>query len=402
MHEINPYQGFVSFEACVADEVDLRSDEVRYVVSNEDFGNVLVISFPYPLYKYGDCLFIEGDIVVPTNFGDFRYDKYLARYQIYKLMYFPEISKVSSGEGHSFFNLLYFVKNKFEGNLSKVLGEPHASFMAGLILGSRRGIPADLLEDFNKTGLTHIIAISGYNITIVIVLVSAFFGFLTRRLKVLVSIIFIVLFVLLVGASAAVVRAAIMGSIALMALFWGRPYYTSTSLLAAAFFMNLWNPKILPYDVGFQLSFLATCGIVYISPLFRGYFDSLPRLFAIRESAILTISAQIFALPIIVLNFNQLSLVSPFANIFVLPLIPLAMLFGFLAVLFSFFWSLFANIFGFMGYLILELVILFVKAFAAFPYGALPVQWASFWFVLVYYFFLLRVLFKKGVTLSDR
>ncbi|MDA1060298.1 MAG: ComEC/Rec2 family competence protein, partial [bacterium] len=351
IHEPLSYQGFVSFEACIVDEVDERSDMVKYVVKSEQFGNVLINAFPFPLYSYGDCLLIEGDILTPENFGDFQYDKYLSRYGIYKLINRPKIVKLSSKAPYSFFKLLYSLKSSFEMNLSEIFGEPHGSFMSGLILGSRRGIPSDLLDDFTKTGLTHIIAISGYNITLVVIFTSAFFGFLSRRVKVFVSVVFIVLFVLLVGAGAAVVRAALMGGIALIAVFFGRPYYTGISLLGAAFFMNLWNPQILPSDLGFQLSFLATCGIVYVSPLIEKYLMFLPRLFAIRESAILTLSAQIFALPIIVLNFNQLSVVSPFANVFVLPLIPFAMIFGFLAVLFSFVFSFLAYLFGFLGYL---------------------------------------------------
>ncbi|MBU1956882.1 ComEC/Rec2 family competence protein, partial [bacterium] len=232
--------------------------------------------------------------------------------------------------------------------------EPHGSFMAGLLLGSRKGIPEHLMQSFNTTGLTHIIAISGYNITLVIVVISGLFGFLSRRWKVFACSFFIIIFVIMVGASAAVVRAAIMGVISLIALFFGRQYFVIIGLFGAAFFMNLWNPKILVYDIGFQLSFLATFGIVVFADRIERYFRWMPSFFGMREAVLMTLSAQILALPVIILNFGRLSVVSPIANVFVLPLIPLAMLFGFFAVLFG-------RFFGFLGYLILEFIIFYNK-----------------------------------------
>lgn len=388
-------EGYRVLEGCVVQEVDVRTDKVKYTILVEDIGRVLVNAPRYPLYEFGDCLQVSGTLSRPEQIEDFAYDDYLARYNVYALMYRVQIEKIGENPA-SVSEQLFFFKRIFEGRLAEIFAEPHNSFMAGLILGSRRGIAAHLMEDFNTTGLTHIIAISGYNITLVIVFVGSMFAFLSRRKKVIVSILFITGFVILVGASAAVVRAGIMGSISLIAIWFGREYRVELALLLAAFVMALWNPKIIVYDVGFQLSFLATMGLIFVSPKIEKWFLWLPETLAVRESVLMTMSAQILALPVIVYNFGRLSLVSPVANLFVLPFIPLAMIFGFVANLLSFIWMDLAMVFAFLGYLVLELVVLMVKIFAKVPLASVDIVWFSWWMVLIYYFVVGRKLFDLG------
>ncbi|MBT4056494.1 ComEC/Rec2 family competence protein, partial [Candidatus Peregrinibacteria bacterium] len=264
-------------------------------------------------------------------------------------------------------------KGVFENRLGRLFPEPYSSLMAGLLLGSRKGIPADLMEDFNKTGLTHIVAISGYNITLVIIVVFGLFGFLTRKVRVVMATIFVVVFVILVGASSAVVRAGIMGIISLFAVYFGRKGEIYVSILLAAFLMNLWNPKIAVIDIGFQLSFLATLGLVYVSPwlekapgLLGKILGKVPRFFLIRENFVLTLSAQVFTLPVILKSFGRISLLCPISNVFVLPFIPFAMIFGFLAVVGSFVVEGVGEGFAFVGYCFLDLIFFLVRFFAGF------------------------------------
>ncbi|MFH1218467.1 MAG: ComEC/Rec2 family competence protein [Candidatus Peregrinibacteria bacterium] len=381
----------VEFEGCIVAEVDVRTDMVKYTVWSDEYGRVLVNGNRYPVYEYGDCLRVWGELEIGGEIDGFSYDKYLSRYGVSYVIYRAGVERVIS-DGGGVYGVLYWVKGWFEGRIEKVFAEPHGSFMAGLLLGSRKGIPDNLMESFNRTGLTHIIAISGYNITIVIVVVSGMFGFLSRKWKVVACGVFIILFVLLVGASAAVVRAAIMGVISLMALFYGRQYYVFISLFAAGFLMNLWNPKILVYDVGFQLSFLATLGIVVFAEELGKKFERVSGLFGIREALVMTFAVQVLALPLIVLNFGRLSLISPLANVFVLPFIPFAMLFGFLGVLGG-------KIFGFFGYLILEFIIFVVNLFSKIEWASLRIEWFSWWMFALYYLWIFgRV--KKAITSS--
>lgn len=380
--------GEVVLHGCVVEEVDARRDKVKYTIETEAFGRVLISAARYPVYEYGDCLAVSGELKRPETFEGFEYDKYLARYDIYHVIYRARILKVEGWKGNSVRAALYRFKGTMEERLNELFAEPYASLMAGLVLGSRRGIPEDLMEDFNTTGLTHIIAISGYNITLLVVAVGAVFGFLPRRWKVVCSCFFIVLFVMLVGAGAAVVRAGIMGGIGLLAVFFGRQYYVEIALFAAVFLMNLWNPKILLFDVGFQLSFLATCGLVWVSPRFEKYFLWLPEFFLLRQSVLMTMSAQVFALPVIVMNFERLSLVAPLANAFVLPFIPLAMIFGFLALIFG-------GVFAFCGSVVLAVVIFEVEIFSSLDFAAVEVSGMVWWMALVYYWWILNLFFKE-------
>ncbi len=399
-NDVSKYLGKGNLKGCISEEVDVRNDKVKYTVEAFEMrnfavsGRVLVMGNRYPVYEYGDCLLIEGELIKPDVIEDFDYGEYLRRYRIYAVIYRAKIEKLNYTKS-SLLNLVFRFKGDFELRISKIFAEPYTGFMAGLILGSRRGISDELTAKFNTTGLSHIVAVSGYNITMLIVVVSGMFGFLGRRKKVIASVAMIVIFVILVGAGASVVRAAIMGVVGLLALWFGRTYFVSISLFAAAFFMNLFNPLILLNDVGFQLSFLATCGLVYVSPLIEKYFVKLPQFFGIRESMTMTISAQVLALPIILLNFERLSLVAPLANIFVLPFLPAAMLFGFFAIIFGYFSNFLSLISGFVAYLIMGLMIFLVRFFAMLPLASIGIDWFNWWLAVIYYYFVARWIIKN-------
>ena len=396
--------GFNELKGCICDEVDVRDDKVKYLIEVSEVlvdgkwgdveGKVLVNASRYPVYEYGDCMRFEGKLEAPGEIEDFDYGKYLSRYDVYSVIYRAEIYEVYGTSGSEFYKIIYGAKNRFEEKLSQIFSEPYGSFMGGLLLGSRKGIPDQLMEDFNVTGLTHIIAISGYNVALVIVVISGMFGFLSRKMKVVFSGIFVVLFVMFVGAIVSVVRAGLMGILSLMALYFGRQYAVFLGLMISAFLMTLWNPKILVYDVGFQLSFLATLGIIAYSSVLEGFFKFVPKFFAIRESLMMTLSAQIVALPIIILNFGKLSVISPIANVFVLPFIPLSMIFGFFAVMFGFVSEFLGNVFGFFGYIFLKVIIFFIETFALLEFASIEIKWFAWWMVILWWILIRRNYFS--------
>jgi len=357
-------------------------------------GEILISLPKYPQYKYGDRVRLYGELQAPGEFDGFDYGAYLSRYGIYSVMYQPSVDLIESGQGSLFWRAMSFLQGKFMEHINRLFPEPHASFEAGLLIGARKGIPDSLMQKFNITGLTHIIAISGFNITIIIAFVMWALAGLPRMKAFWVAIGTIILFTLFVGASPAVVRASIMGILGLIALNYGRQNNINLTILWSAALMVLWNPRILIYDVGFQLSFAAVMGLLYVSPHFEKYSKRLPAAFGIREAITMTLSAQVMALPIIVYNFERLSLIAPLSNLLVAFAIPPAMLFGFIAVLVSFIFFPLAQVLAYLTWGILSYIIKVIELTAAIPYASVNLPGMTFMMMLLYYTLLVLVLLR--------
>ncbi len=325
---------------------------------------VLITDNLYPEYEYGDLVSVKGKLVAPQKFDDFDYAVYLAKDSIFSLSYYPKMEKTGDSS-FSLFRKIFRVKNVFEDSVSRSIAEPNASFINGILLGSREDIPQNLKEAFNKTGTTHLLAISGYNITVVALYISVFLTFFMRRQKAFwFTICGIILFTFLTGASASVVRAGVMGILVLIARQAGRFYNPANSIVFAGAAMIALNPKVLRFDVGFQLSFLATLGLLYLFPLIQKKMGKIPSLWTFKDNLIATVSAQLAVLPVILYNFGSFSPVSVPANALILPAIPLAMLLGFLSGISGLVWSGLGRFVGFGAWLVSEYVISVVKLFS--------------------------------------
>ena len=229
----------------ISEEPDRRRDHAKYTLEISKWsdeiteknvtGRVLLKMNLLPEYFYGDELKIRGKMKTPFESEEFNYREYLDRFGIGSVMYFPGVEKISADNRNPIFAVLFAFKKSFENKINQIFPEPAASLEAGLLIGSRRGIPDDVLDDFNTTGLTHIIAISGYNISLVIAFITAIFGsFVPRKIQFPLAVVFVVAFTLLVGAGPAVVRAAIMGLLAFFALTSGRQYSVALAFIFTA------------------------------------------------------------------------------------------------------------------------------------------------------------------------
>ena len=189
------------------------------------------------------------------------------------------------------------------------------------MLGDRRGVSQDWLNKFSKTGTTHIMAISGMNITILSALVMNFliFSGLWRRQAFYVAVIILGLYLLLIGWPPSAARAGVMGLLVMLALHLGRLNKLSNSLFFAAAFLLFFNPKLLRDDAGFQLSFLAVLGIGWFYPIFGRWSEKIKNRFlkVTADGLNITIAAQVFTLPLIAFSFSTVSLISPVANILI-------------------------------------------------------------------------------------
>lgn len=360
-----PYNSYVEFTGFISSEPDVRLDGVRYIVQTEQYGKVYTKYMLFPRFLYGDILDIKCKLTKPEPIEDFRYDMYLARYGVYAICGNPSIMKIGEGEGNIVMRHILKLKESVAIRVNELWQEPHASFMAGLLYGYRGGL-GSLNDLFSKAGVTHIVAISGYNISIVsVILMKICVHLLIPRKKAFWCIVVgIIGFLIFAGLSASVLRAGIMGIIVLLATQLGRKSRVLNVLVLTATIMALINPYILLYDAGFQLSFISTIGLIYLSPKLEKYFTKIPEKFALRESATSTFSAIIATLPLILFQFKRLSLVAPIVNVLILWLIPWIMAVGFFAVLFSFIFMPLGIALSWIAYIAMEYIIRVVTIFA--------------------------------------
>ena len=363
----------LQIEANIISEPEFKGNKQKFVVRTKQKEKILINTTRYPEYQYGDVVFIKGKLKEPENFSGFNYKAYLAKDDIYFLMQRPKIEIKKTGEGNKLVLALFALKKNFSQNIKELLPSPEADFIVGILFGSKSEIPPKLYDDFIKTGTAHIIALSGFNITIIVMFLAWIFSHFLKSQKVVVisAIVVITLFVIMTGASSSVVRAALMGSVLLLARYYGRAKHSLNALVFAALLMVLFNPKILVFDVSFQLSFLATLGLLYIYPYFKNKFTKIPDFFSLRDTVSATLSAQIAVLPILLYNFKQVSLIAPVVNVLILPLIPPAMLLGFLAGLIGFFSIALAKLFVFPLWMILFYQIKTIEFFGGLSFSSI-------------------------------
>jgi len=354
-------------------QIVLRTDSVvadggRFSVS----GYIKLILPPYPRYRYGDMLVAGGKITLPQE--EYTERDRLAKDGIFSVMLFPKIESTGSRAGTWWWNNIFTLRRAIIKNIERYLPEPHAAFLSGLLIGEKQQLPKDFKDDLSRSGTSHLVALSGYNITIVGAAVSNVFSALALApgavfWGVMAS---IIVFTVFCGAQASLVRAAIMGSLILFAKKKGRAYNVTNALLGAAAIMMLINPKILRFDVSFQLSFLAMMGMVYCAPMLKEKMKRIPNVLNIRETLAETLSAQFLVLPLLVFYFDSFSLVAPLANIFILATVPLAMFLGFLFLIGSFVSSWVAWPLSVAAWAVLTYQIAVVKIFSAFPFAQTP------------------------------
>lgn len=359
----------------VVAEPDIRIDFSQYTLEIvestipelKNNGKMLIKTGLYPKYNYGDTLKISGKVETPENFSNFDYQNYLAKDGIFLISRYPKIDLSEKSKNHDFYGFLLVVKNSFINQINEILPEPQSSFLAALLVGARRSLPANLVESFKKTGTSHIVAISGYNISLIGIMFFNILSFLLlpRQFIFWITGAVIFLFVLIAGAEASVVRAAIMGGLLLISRREGRFYNVVNIIVFAGAAMLFFNPYLLRYDAGFQLSFLATLGLVYLLPYFEIFFAKLPNFFSFRDNLAATLSAQLATLPVI-FSIGKLSIVSVPANILILPAIPPTMLFGFVAASISFISIKLGSFLGLIAWFLLSYQIWVAKLLSAF------------------------------------
>ncbi len=380
-------------------EVD--TGEGRYKVSG-----LLLAQVPVnQTYQYGENLRLRGRLQTPPEYEDFSYRDYLAREGILSMMSNAEATVLPGNAGNPVFSVIYAFKEKSLSNIYRLFPDPEASLLAGILLGVDTGLPASLQQAFKDTGTAHIIAISGFNIAIVSgIFVALFSRFLGRRRGVVVAVLGIAFYTFLVGGDPAVLRAALMGALSLFAQQVGRRQQGLNTLCFVAALMALFNPLTL-WDVGFQLSFFATFGIIlYAEPFQKAAEGWLAHLLpasnvekiaeVLSQYVLLTFAAQLTTLPIMAYQFKQISLVSILANPFILPAQPAVMVLGGLAVFISMFVFPLGQLAAWAAWPLTAYTIRMVELFDSIPHGVIYLGGFSLALAGSFYAVLLAMTFR--------
>ncbi len=361
---------------------------------------LLINADPYLEISYGDVLRIDCFLEIPENFSeDFDYRMYLAKDKIYYLCQNAHIEKAGSNRGGKIYSFILKTKNLMEEKVNQVVPQPQAALANGLLFGGSGRLSQEVSDNFSKTGMTHIVAVSGYNVSIIaeyLIWLGILLG-LWRKQAFWFALAGIIIFVVMIGLPASAVRAGVMGTLLIWAVKNGRLANSYNAIVFAGAVMLLINPLILRWDIGFQLSFLATLGIIMLAPFWERYFIRKHKALGLTEILFLTVSAQIFVLPIILHNFHNLSLVSVPANLLILTIVPITMLLVFLTAVSGFIFYPLSLAFSWLAYLPLKYEIEIVEALAGLKWASLEIenfgwQGAVAWYCILFFgiFFLKR------------
>ena len=397
-----------SSQGVVVSEPEQRENTTRFVLKTDNGEKVLVNTDLYSHVEYGDRIEASGKlakpgIIVGEDGGrPFDYAKYLSKDDIYHILSFAKVEILSSGHGNPIKRTLFKIKKSFVSRVKKILVEPESSLLAGLIVSGREAMPKDILEEFRRAGVIHIVVLSGYNVAIIAEFMRKIFENLfllfrpstNPRVAAGASVFGIIFFVLMTGAEATVVRASLMVLTVIVAKMFGRAYSAPRTLLVAGFIMLLQNPKILVFDPSFQLSFLATLALIYVVPIVERYLKRVPERWGLRTTVSTTIATQATVLPLLVYSVGDFSIVSLPANVLILLIIPATMLVGFTAALLAYASSLVALPLTYITHLLLSWILGVSHYLGNLSFASIAVPYVSIWSVVLIYIVVAIVIWR--------
>ncbi|MDP3763963.1 MAG: ComEC/Rec2 family competence protein [bacterium] len=385
-------------QGVVVSEPEQKENTTRFILRSDNGEKVLVNTDLYSPVQYGDRVEVSGKlqepgIIVGDDGRGFDYAKYLSKDEIYHTISFAKVSIISHSNGNLIKQTLLKIKTSFVSKTKEILAEPESSLLAGLIVSGKEAMPKDILEEFRRAGVIHIVVLSGYNITIIAEFMRVIFRSATF------SIIGILFFVIMTGAQATVVRAALMVLAVILAKMFRRKFSAPRALLVAAFLMLVQNPKILVFDPSFQLSFLATSALIFVSPLFERHLKWVSEKWGLRTTLAATLATQIVVLPYLIYSMGNLSLVSIPANLLILLIIPYTMFAGFVAAFIAYTSSILALPFTYITHLLLAYILGVSHFLGTLSFASIQTPPVSLWIVVIIY--ILMILYLARAKFSS-
>lgn len=318
--------------------------------------------------------------------GNKKYYPWILSVALYLLIY---IGRLYQGGWEIQTEIFKPLRNEFDQQIIKSLPSPQSQLLSGILLGQKKDLPPKFKLSLRDTSTLHIVVVSGQNLTMLAGVFLGLAGVLSRKSAVVIAMLAIIFYTLLTGAQVPVIRAAFMSGISFVAVFLGRQKDAWWLLLISGGIMLLINPAWLK-DLSFQLSFLATIGVVMVSPAVLRLFRALPNF--IRQDLSITIGAQLMVVPIIAQSFHQFSVVGVITNLLIGWTVPIVMILGALMLIFSYIFPEIAQILAFFTNLFLTYFVFIVEFFASLSFSWVYVGSKSIFFWLGYYLVILGIL----------
>lgn len=388
----------------IVSELDIRDDHVvlcvRLDTPNTKSETRLRMNVPqYPMFSYGERVRFEGNVHVPQSFETesgriFNYEGFLMKDAVQYEVRQAQVVSLNENTGNVLLKKLLDLKASWLRAVSHLFPEPSASLVGGVVVGAKQSLGDELLKEFRDTGIIHIVVLSGYNLTLVANSIFRVTTFLPRTFGFGFGVVGIASFAMMVGAGATVLRASIMAVLGMLATYLQRPYLVLRALILAALMMVLWNPFILVFDPGFQLSFLATLGLIFIAPTLTKYFLFVPEVWGMREIVSATFATQLSVLPLLLYQIGSVSLVAPLVNVLVLPLVPPIMLLGFIAGLIGIVSGSVALPFALVAHVLVSYIFAVVHFFTSVPFASVEIP-ALHWSVVAFLYGILLIGYFK-------
>jgi len=410
--ELNTSLGVkTTVEGIVVRDPDIREKTVRLTIRPDRVGSamiyhntrVIVSADKFITVSYGDRVAATGVISLPESFETasgrtFDYQKYLLAHGITHEISFAQVHVLSHSKGNPVVSILLSVKHILTKGINRALPEPESALLLGLLLGDKQSLGDAINEAFRKAGVVHIIVLSGYNVALVITAVTFIaLRIFSRGVAYGVAAFFVIAFAIMTGGSETTIRATIMALLMMLAAVLHRPAAALRGLLIAAAVMALLNPLIVLYDLSFQLSVLATLGLILFSGRIAKRLSFIPESLGLREIVSTTLATQVTVLPLLIVSVGAVSVVFLPANVLILPAVPLAMLFGFIAALLALVSYALAFPVSLLAYGILASIVNIAVWFGSLPFSSLNIppdfQWVALGVLSVLYataFWLIR------------
>ncbi len=391
----------INEEAVVISEAKESKYKNKYTIKTNNKKYIIELNKAEEILEYGDLIKIEGEYQKPQisrNYKGFDYSKYLKSKNIYGII---KASRIDVVEKH-YINVVFELINKFRniiiGNLQKVIEDENASgLLIGILIGDTDYMDEEITQNFKNSSLAHVLAVSGQHISYVILAISFALRIskLGRRLSNFLSILILCIFIMLTQMTPSVLRAGIMGMLIIASKLVHRKSDIYTNLAISIIIILFINPFII-YDIGLWLSYGGTLGIVLLNKKTIVKLENTNCLFEfIKGIFTMTLSAQIFILPIMILNFNQFSTMFWLSNILASPLVGIIIIYGFIIFFSSLLSIEISIILSFPLKFLLRLLMFISKMISDLKFSKLLIVTLNPIFVIVYYFIIFLIIYKK-------